>query len=296
MLAAEAETNDESLTEGASALGHELDADGMWSEPNPANLMLQPQQFLESVCRIVRESDKCHKNSHSESAWGCQVYNRLLDLALDSIPPEENHLEWLNITTARVWPTGLLPNNVATPNVDFALTLQLPTEKLQTLKDQAMLPVNQSDYPPLREPPIAVNIETKHGSADFTYAKGQISVWVSAQFERFRAVFGDTPPFLPQLIAQGRSWHLVLCWQATNEQGVLCTYVQDHDRPFASTVRVWDTLFCYTMLSELCRRSNTFLRQWMIGRCWASLSASTTLLSHSITSCWVLDLRSCYPT
>lgn len=129
--------------------------------------------------------------------------------------------EYHNITTARVL-KGLVPANkygeeLKKKMVDYAVTLQDPlvaedhiTYRLASSAGRLYRTINPSDYSPLCHDPIVVSIETKTPDGSREKALVQLSIWVTAHFNRLRALAPDPISItLPLLFVSGEHWQLM---------------------------------------------------------------------------------------
>ena len=179
-------------------------------------------QELKEIIKIRNATSFCNTKKVHEPSWNERVHSRMLQQALEGLIGLEYH----NITTARVL-RGLVPENIYGETlkkkmVDYAITLGEPiiTEsdinaRLGSCYGRLRRTINPSDYSPLCYDPIAVSIETKSPDGSEQEAKVQLSVWVSAHFNRLRDLLSTAPNAtpvsitLPLLFVSGESWTLL---------------------------------------------------------------------------------------
>lgn len=179
-------------------------------------------QELKEIVKIRNATSFCNRKKVHEPSWNERVHSRMLQQAIEGLAGLEYH----NITTARVL-RGLVPENIYGETlkkkmVDYAITLGDPfiTEadisgRLGSCYGRLRRTINPSDYSPLCYDPIAVSIETKSPDGSEQDAKVQLSVWVSAHFNRLRDLLPTTlarAPVsitLPLLFVSGESWNLL---------------------------------------------------------------------------------------
>lgn len=119
-------------------------------------------------------------------------------------------------STSAAISTGLLPRNVASTKIDFAVTLDLPESLIDRLIVEDVDTVTQSTYAPLRFSPILLDIETKMPGMDWKRAKTQISTWMLAGKQVVLSLMQRkimdrlTIPPRPLIIVQGQDWNVLL--------------------------------------------------------------------------------------
>ncbi|KAK2036408.1 hypothetical protein LZ31DRAFT_547516 [Colletotrichum somersetense] len=120
--------------------------------------------------------------------------------------------------------------------------------------------INHTEYDPLVLRPISVSIETKKLGSSEDMAKAQLSVWVSAQLNRFHQLLGPQPIgiTLPLLNVSGSTWQILFA-------------VEKEDRiDLVHFVRVDGTnsvLGCYKIMAiirALRHWSETTFRTWFL--------------------------------
>jgi hypothetical protein len=124
---------------------------------------------------------------------------------------------------ARIEPYSLLPIDYAglpieSKMVDLAVYLDSDNTTHDALRQLAARDPfttaswNDTCYPPLQKRPLAMNIETKLTGRDRGTAKIQMSIWVTAQLNKWEQLVaedgGGLPglPFLPVIVTQGHEW------------------------------------------------------------------------------------------
>lgn len=139
----------------------------------------------------------------------------------------------LRSTTAKII-NQYLPSASPTKMVDFSLFLAPDTAPISAANTAALqaiqslrrvLPcnvINHTDFPPLRNRPIALSIETKRrGGGEQQEADLQIGIWHAAQWKFLSRLVSDaggdldTLPFLPAIIVRGHEWSFA----ATTREG-----------------------------------------------------------------------------
>ena len=133
----------------------------------------------------------------------------------------------LDSTTARIHPRTLAPPRangtyVKTKMVYFAIVLEPSTitstgfRYLEPLDPKCVASYNQTTDHTIIDRPLAISIETKTHSGNLDEAVIQLSIWVSAQYQRLIKLAKSSGckdetmpmPLLPMLIAYGATWVL----------------------------------------------------------------------------------------
>jgi hypothetical protein len=172
---------------------------------------------LKAIKDIRDGTSFCKAKHVHEPTWNERVHSRILQQVVRNISGVEYH----NITTARVI-KGLVPDNkygeeLKKKMVDYAITIQDPlvsedqiTCRLASSAGRLYRTINPSDYSPLCHDPIVVSIETKTPDGSREKALVQLSIWVTAHFNRLRALATDPVSItLPLLFVSGEHWQLM---------------------------------------------------------------------------------------
>jgi hypothetical protein len=144
--------------------------------------------------RGIRDSTAVCKTQHlHEPSWNERVHCRMLEQAVHGCFGVEYH----NITCARVIKELVCSNKygevLKQKMIDYAITLGPPLiSESQVITRLAASPqplhrtINPSDYSPLCHNPIAISIETKSSNGNREHGEVQLSIWVTAHFNRLR--------------------------------------------------------------------------------------------------------------
>ncbi|KAK1761711.1 hypothetical protein QBC33DRAFT_553411 [Phialemonium atrogriseum] len=182
---------------------------------------------------ILEEARECQDTIQSESGWNMAVHFPLLQKAIYGCQRRKQLVGTAPCTTAKII-NQYLPSASPTKMVDFSLFLapdSAPISAANTAALQAIqslrrvLPcnvINHTDFPPLRNRPIALSIETKRrGGGEQQEADLQIGIWHAAQWKFLSRLVSDaggdldTLPFLPAIIVRGHEWSFA----ATTREG-----------------------------------------------------------------------------
>ena len=150
---------------------------------------LGPTPSLENVASLVEEAAECQATMQSESGWNMMVHYPVLHRALYGGRRQNQQVGFAPCTTAKIireyQPSKAQPNMV-----DFCFYVMPETDESAinaTRRLRSVLPcnvINHTDFPPLRDRPIAVSIETKRrGGAQLATAELQLGIWHSAQWK-----------------------------------------------------------------------------------------------------------------
>jgi hypothetical protein len=86
-------------------------------------------------------------------------------------------------------------------------------EAVQTLREKLQEnSINHSSFPPLRERPVTVSIETKRGGDHEQKARLQMGVWQASQWKLLSELAGaglEELPLIPGIVVQGHQWRFV---------------------------------------------------------------------------------------
>ncbi|KAF2835311.1 hypothetical protein M501DRAFT_942250, partial [Patellaria atrata CBS 101060] len=219
------------------------------------------------VVKDVRDATSFCKAKHvHEPTWNERVHSRILQQAVKHLPGLEYH----NITTARVI-KGLVPANkygeeLKKKIVDYAITLQDPliaeehiTRRLASSTGRLYRTINPSDYSPLCHEPIAVSIETKTPDGSREKALVQLSIWVTAHFNRLRALAPDPITVtLPLIFVSGEHWELMFARDLDD-----CIEIID-GMIIGSTGTILGCYKILTALRHLCGWALSTFQRWFV--------------------------------
>lgn len=236
------------------------------------------------ICKIKRDAGKCMALRRSEAAWNAEVHKPLLDLAMarQRVP-----VVCENATTAQILPSflpGLVTGEVAGGKlVDFVLAsdvnsdpallaairdrlLQLATQMKTPALVSAHLCVNQTDYTPLLDSPVAVSIETKVGAGSPEEGRVQLGIWTSAWHKRmeiFRLLAREPPqllPTLPLILTHDHEWSLYF---AADRSHTIEIYGPMRIGMTDNTQNIYELL---AVLERVVAWVGTHFHSWVVGR------------------------------
>lgn len=221
-----------------------------------------PQETLDE---LVSRAARMVARTHSEAAWNCDVHAPFLRMAL-ALSGKAHIVDLCNITTASLIDDDYCPRTFADQpfqqhKIDFAYTLQCP-KLSEALARRDALPVNATNYDPVLVDPLAVLIETKLEKMDD--AKRQLGVWAFAQFQRWLAVFGERPSFLPLLVfLKGKAYVCFAEHHVVDDHCGQSETIIYGERHVGDVVTNEGALRVLATLAELARWASDQLWPWM---------------------------------
>ncbi|KAH8893081.1 hypothetical protein GQ53DRAFT_764152 [Thozetella sp. PMI_491] len=203
--------------------------DFMYADSPSARDSIGSAPTVETVTSILQSAKRCQEKEQAESGWNMLVHCPLLCAAINGPEESSGGVEQRRLagvepcTTAAVMSEYLL-SDMTTKSVDFSLFLD-PSLDSDPAAQEAVrairrrLPgnvVNHTEFPPFRNTPLTVSVETKKRKASDTQeAQLQIGIWHMAHWrllERLAAQAGgslDGLPFLPGIVVDGHNWEFV---------------------------------------------------------------------------------------
>lgn len=186
------------------------------------NENLEPVAFWHRMSIVLRNALDCQKREAPEATWNEKVHSPLLEVALEGNPL---HVNYANVTSARITDTSVLPSTAAGQKVmdakivDFVMILDYldqDAEKqvIESCRHQVTDSINHTSMTFIRYSPIAVSIETKRGAVEEYTANVQLALWVYAHFAKLKTFIPanrhHTIPHLPLVKVLGHQWFLQL--------------------------------------------------------------------------------------
>ncbi|KAL2814504.1 hypothetical protein BJX63DRAFT_392536 [Aspergillus granulosus] len=193
--------------------------DAMFTSPGVRD-QLGPTPSFKDVAFITKEAKECQKRMQSEAGWNMFVYYPLLYKAIYGERKHEQKqlVGFTPCTTARII-REYLPIYSQAKMVDFCIYVEPEMDDIAfnaTSSLRKVLPnyvINHTDFPPIRNSPIAISIETKRQcGAQPATAELQIGTWHAAQWNLLEDLIArsgglfDGLSFLPAIIVEGHDW------------------------------------------------------------------------------------------
>jgi hypothetical protein len=188
--------------------------------------------------------------------WHCR--NEVRDTPNTPNPTDsyDAQVEPRNCTTAKIFPETLLPRltdstPVPAKMVDFALALASPSLASLIARRRAISPnenwfINHTSYPPLRNGPIGVNIETKRTGEDYSEGVVKLQIWSAAQFRRIEEISAEAKLLSNPLdaerdaseeVARGKPEQAHLTFGGREDLWIPGIMIQGHEWRFVAAVR-----------------------------------------------------------
>lgn len=201
--------------------------------------------------RGIRDSTtSCKAQQLHVTSWNERVHSRMLEQAIRGYPGVQYH----NITHARVLKelVGGKKHGEALKEktIDYAITLEPPlVPKSDVMACLVASPqpfhrtINPSEYAPLCHNPIAISIEIRSPNSSREHGEAQLSIWVTAHFNRLRMLTRKPVDItLPFIRIFNEHWQLSFARDLDGEIQIIDAV------DFGSTA---DIIGCYTILKVL---------------------------------------------
>ncbi|KAM6513526.1 hypothetical protein FALCPG4_015930 [Fusarium falciforme] len=173
---------------------------------------------LEVLSKVVTNTKECKRENFSEAAWNSRVHEPLLDFVLDCFAGQVRHYDVTRAAIDKAYiPSLEVGVDMQAKMVDYCLTLagdDIMSSAKQRNKANRSVSINHTSYEPMRDRPIAVNIETKAPGSSNSEAEAQLSVWTLAHLKRLRSLACTSNSTLtidvtiPVIYVCGGEWHL----------------------------------------------------------------------------------------
>ncbi|KAF4453344.1 hypothetical protein F53441_3972 [Fusarium austroafricanum] len=163
------------------------------------SITVHKENFLPSS--LSSELEALHRKGTIRRGWYFEVHAPLLKLAFNTFSSIHQHL----LTSARISKPFLPEIRIDTlcdysrPKViDLGVCISPPPHLSETIQKQIIvLPdgkrcLNQTIYPPFRNVPIAMVIETKIERGDLEEARLQLGIWVASWHQRMKMLIGTS--------------------------------------------------------------------------------------------------------
>lgn len=224
---------------------------------------------LELFMQVVDATQECEGEEFAEPAWNTRVHHPLLEFVLKSFAGQVRHYD---VTRAPINKPYLPRHRTGVDSqakmVDFCIALARDDIINASRRRQEMAndssSINHTSYKPIRDRPIAVNIETKAPASSNEEAKAQLSVWTIAHLKRLRSLACTSNSTLavdvtiPVISVCGGEWELYFVRDKVDGMDLILTF----------SVGNTDTLVgCYKIAAFLRHLGiwiQTVYREWLV--------------------------------
>lgn len=224
---------------------------------------------LELFMEVVDATQECEDEEFAEPAWNTRVHHPLLEFVLKSFAGQVRHYD---VTRAPINKPYLPRHKTGVDSqakmVDFCIALagddimSAAQRRQETANDSSS--INHTSYKPIRDRPIAVNIETKAPASSNEEAKAQLSVWTIAHLKRLRSLACTSNSTLavdvtiPVISVCGGKWELYFVRDQVDGMNLIPTF----------SIGSTDTLVgCYKIAAFLRHLGiwiQTVYREWLL--------------------------------
>ncbi|KAK7429688.1 hypothetical protein QQZ08_003714 [Neonectria magnoliae] len=147
---------------------------------------------LEIFTEVVANTKECKRENLSEPAWNARVHEPLLNFVFKCFAGHVRHYDVTRAAIDKPYITSLEAGvDMQSKMVDFCIALAgdgiMRTARRRNDVNKSTS-INHTSYEPVRDRPIAVNIETKTPASSSKEAEAQLSVWTLGHLKRLRSL------------------------------------------------------------------------------------------------------------
>lgn len=229
---------------------------------------------LDVFSEVVANTKECKRENFSEPAWNARVYEPLLNFVLKCFAGQVRHYDVTRASIDKPYVPSLEAGvDMQSKMVDFCLTLagqDITTASKQRNRVNNSGSINHTSYEPVRDRPIAVNIETKTPGSSSKEAEAQLSVWTLGHLKRLRSLACTSSSRLsidvtiPVIYVCGGDWELYFVRDRIEKMELIEVFSIGDTRTLVG---------CYKV-AALLRHLGVWIQTCIESGCWKCLGCS----------------------